>query len=602
MDPATILVAAMLVATCAALMAGFPVAFTLAGVALLFSALGSWVGLDGLVGNLPARIFGGAITNDTLLAVPMFVYMGVMLERSRVAENLLQALGGLFGRLPGGLAISVVLVGTLLAASTGIVGATVVAMGVISLPTMLRTGYAPSLAAGTICAAGTLGQIIPPSIVLVILGDQISAAYQEAQSHLQQQAWAAGNTDFTPQAVSVGDLFAGALLPGLVLVALFIVYLVVQGTMRPTSAPPVLQENKRDGTKALLGALAAPVLLIVAVLGSILFGIAPPGEAASVGAIGATLLAARNTEQATGREEPPIKRFEAIGWSLGGLLSGAILGAVLFAGTEHFHLMTALFAALGTLTVPLVARIGFLRRASYRLACRGNLPINAAAAALIVLALMTLSVDFRLGRSDLGILEHAAAWLAAFLCLIAFWGIGVAFYRCHAAGILSHVNRRTVEITAMIFTILIAASLYSLVFRGLGGDEIIAGLLHALPGDGFWALLAVMAVMFVLGFFLDFVEIALVVVPIVAPILLLSGQIDPVWLGVLMALNLQTSFLTPPFGFALFYLRGVAPESVRTRDIYRGVLPFIALQIVAIALIWAWPGISTWLPGIVFGQ
>lgn len=600
MEPATVLVALMLVATCGALLAGFPVAFTLAGIALVFSGLGFVFGLDGLLGNLPARIFGSAISNETLIAVPMFVYMGVMLERSRVAEDLLQTLGGLFGRLPGGLAVAVVMVGALLAASTGIVGATVVAMGVISLPTMLRTGYAPSLAAGTICAAGTLGQIIPPSIVLVILGDQISAAYQEAQSHLQQQAWAAGNMDFTPQAVSVGDLFAGALLPGLVLVALFIVYLLVYGALRPQSAPPANRSAMPDG-KRILNALGAPVLLIVAVLGSILFGIAPPGEAAAVGAVGATLLAARNVDAKTVQMAPSVNASAGIGWTIGGGLSGAILGAVLYVGTAEFHVMTAVFTVTGAIIFPLAVRIPAVRSLACRLDCGGNRPINCAVLSLIALALLTQGFDLRIGSHGATGMQTIATALAGILCLIALWGIIIAFRRCLSVGILPYVNRRTVEITAMIFTILIAASLFSLVFRGLGGDELIANLLRNLPGDGFWALLAVMAVMFVLGFFLDFVEIALVVVPVVAPILLMTGQIDPIWLGVLLALNLQTSFLTPPFGFALFYLRGVAPAEMRTRDIYRSVVPFIILQITAIALIWTWPGLSTWLPSLVFG-
>lgn len=599
MEPAALLVILMLATTCCALLAGFPVSFTLAGIALLFSLLGQLFGLEGLIGNLPARIFGSAISNETLIAVPMFVYMGVMLERSQVAENLLRALSGLFGRLPGGLAIAVVLVGAMLAASTGIVGATVVAMGVISLPTMLRSGYAPSLAAGTICAAGTLGQIIPPSIVLVILGDQISAAYQEAQSHLQQKAWAEGNMDFTPQAVSVGDLFAGALLPGLLLVGLFIAYLLARGALTPAPLPPTKAAD--DGPQdwiAILNALVAPLLLILAVLGSILLGIAPPGEAAAVGAVGATLLAALNTQAMSGNPAPEEPQSTKLGWGIGGFLAGAILGAVLFAGTRQFFFMTGLFACIGALCLPLTSRIAAVRRVAVLLDPGGQMPINCAGLSLIALAGLTLALDLRGNGGNLTSIVTAGA---ALLCLVSAWGIAIAFRRCHAAGILPYVNRRTVEITAMIFTILIAASLFSLVFRGLGGDDLIAGLLRSLPGDGFWALLAVMLVMFVLGFFLDFVEIALVVVPIVAPILLMTGQIDPIWLGVLMAMNLQTSFLTPPFGFALFYLRGVAPAALQTRDIYRGAVPFIGLQIAAIVLIWIWPGLSTWLPELIFG-
>ena len=442
------------------LLAGYPVAFSLAGTALGFALAGQLMGNFDVVflQALPNRLFG-IMTNMTLVAVPMFVFMGVMLERSRVAENLLETMTALFGSLRGGLGISVMLVGMLLAASTGIVGATVVTMGLLSLPTMLRHGYDPKIAAGAICASGTLGQIIPPSIVLVLLGDVLSSAYSQAQ--LDQGIYA-------PKTVSVGDLFAGALIPGLLLVALYLAYLLVVAAKRPHSMPAYHQDSAEpvSGLRA-LQALLPPLLLILAVLGSILGGLATPTEAASVGAVGAMLLA--------------------------------------------------------------VARRRF------------NIKI------------------------------------------------------------LRDVVRNTLEVSSMVFLILIGASVFSLVFRGFGGDELVEELLTQLPGGVFGAMLVVMLVMFLLGFVLDFIEITFVVVPIVGPILLAMG-LDPVWLGIMIAINLQTSFLTPPFGFALFYLRGVAPDSVTTGDIYRGVMPFIGIQLVMLGLLAAWPVLATWLPGLVYGS
>ncbi len=388
--------------------------------------------------------------NETLIAVPLFVLMGVVLERSRVAEQLLTGMASLFGAVRGGLAVSVVLVGALLAASTGIIGATVVTMGLLSLPVMLRAGYAPSVATGTICASGTLGQLIPPSIVLVLLGDVMSSAYQQAQIRMGV---------FSPETVSVGDLFMGALLPGLLLVGAYITWLLILAYRRPALMPAA--EVERVAIWRVFAGILPPVLLIGAVLGSIMLGIATPTEAASVGAVGAMLIAG-------------------------------------------------------------------LRR--------------------------------RLGRRDL----QACA-------------------------------ESTAQITAMVFLILIGASIFSLVFRGYGGDELVAEMLQGLPGGVVTAVIAVMLLMFLLGFILDFIEITFVVVPIVGPILLAMG-VDPIWLGVMMALNLQTSFLTPPFGFALFYLRGVAPETVPTTAIYRGVLPFILIQLGLMAVLAAWPGLATWLP------
>ena len=441
------------------LLAGYPVAFSLAGTALGFALAGQWLGMFefAFLEVLPSRLFG-IMTNQTLVAVPLFVFMGVMLERSRVAENLLETMAALFGRLHGGLGISVTLVGMLLAASTGIVGATVVTMGLLSLPTMLRRGYDPKIATGTICASGTLGQIIPPSIVLVLLGDVLSAAYQQAQ--LDQGI-------FSPRTVSVGDLFAGALIPGLLLVILYLAYLIAVSILRPQDVP-VQQQPGTEAVDSLraLQALLPPLLLILAVLGSILAGLATPTEAASVGAVGAMLLAASR------------RRF--------------------------------------------------------------NLDI------------------------------------------------------------LRGVARSTMEVSSMVFLILIGASVFSLVFRGFGGDELVEKVLTQLPGGVIGAMLVVMLVMFFLGFVLDFIEITFVVVPIVGPILLAMG-LDPVWLGIMIAINLQTSFLTPPFGFALFYLRGVAPQSITTGDIYRGVIPFIGIQLTMLALLALWPALATWLPGIVYG-
>jgi len=447
----------MFLGLCAALMLGYPVAMTLAGVGLIFAAIGTALGAFDPVflEALPNRVFG-TMSNDTLLAVPLFVFMGVVLERARIAEKLLLTMGALFGGLRGGLAVSVMLVGAVLAASTGIVGATVTTMGLIALPTMLRCGYDARLASGTICAAGTLGQIIPPSVVLVLLGDVLSNAYQQAQ--LKQGIYA-------PKTVAVGDLFSGALLPGLTLVGLYLAYILWTAWRHPERAPAIpASERAAIGPADLLKALAAPLLLILAVLGSILYGIATPSEAAAVGAVGAMLfgLAGRELDLARLRE----------------------------------------------------------------------------------------------------------------------------------------VMQQTVLVSSMVFLILIGAALFSLVFRGFGGDDAVHELLTDLPGGKWGALFFVSLVMFLLGFVIDFIEIIFVVVPLTAPPLLALG-IDPVWLGVLFAVNLQTSFLTPPFGFALFYLRGVAPPALRTADIYRGVVPFIALQVLMLVILCLWPQLATWLPGVL---
>ncbi len=444
----------------AVLLSGYPVAFALGGTAVSFALFGLALGEFDLafLQALPSRIFG-IMSNETLVAVPLFVFMGVMLERAQIAEQLLDTLARLFGRVRGGLGIAVTLVGMLLAASTGIVGATVVTMGLLALPTMLKRGYAPSVAAGTICASGTLGQIIPPSIILVLLGDVLSSAYQQAQ--LDQGI-------YSPETISVGDLFAGALIPGLVLVGLYLIYLMILSFWKPQQMPAHerVAGERIPGLFEVLAVLLPPLLLIVAVLGSILAGMATPTEAASVGAVGAMALA---------------------------------------------------------------------------------------------------------------LLRKTVNW-----------------------GLLQEVMESTVRISSMVFLIFVGASVFSLVFRGFGGDELVQSALIDLPGGVVGALLVVMLVMFLLGFVLDFIEITFVVVPLVAPVLLTIG-LDPIWLGVLIALNLQTSFLTPPFGFALFYLRGVAPDSLSTREIYRGAVPFIALQVLMMGILALWPRLATWLPEQIYG-
>ena len=509
----------MFAAACLVLLMGFPVAFTLAGVALAFGLIGQ--GLDifdmGFFYALPQRIFG-TMTNEVLIAVPLFVFMGTMLERAQVAEDLLENMSRLFAGVRGGLGISVSIVGALLAASTGIVGATVVTMSLLSLPTMLRRGYAPSLASGSIAAAGTLGQIIPPSIVLVLLGDVIANAYQKAQ--LEQGI-------FAPETVSVGELFSGSLIPGLMLVGLYIIYQVGLAIFKPSMAPPAEYDDDLV-LSDLLGALFAPIFLIISVLGSILAGIATPTEAAAVGAVGTILLA---------------------GHKLG----------------NRQKLM-----AVGALSVVLV----------------------------VVLA---STFDLRLERDNIALPDLLAISIALVLCGVIVAAVGVSLLTAYRLGVLESTMRSTTHTTSMVFVILIGAALFSLVFRGLGGDDTIHDLLQSLPGGTWTAVAAVMLVMFLLGFFLDFIEIIFVVVPLVGPVLLGMG-VDPVWLGVMMAINLQTSFLTPPFGFALFYLRGAAPESVRTGDIYRGAIPFVIIQLIMLALL-AWiPEMATWLPEVVFGE
>ncbi len=444
----------MFLAICLVMLLGYPVAFTLAGVALGFAGVGIAAGLfdANLLKSFPARLYG-IMNNYTLVAVPLFVFMGTVLEKSRLAEDLLTNMAKACGRLPGGLGLSVVMVGSLLAASTGIVGATVVTMGLMSLPLMIKRGYEPSFACGTICATGTLGQIIPPSIALVLLGDVLSGAYQQAQLKMGV---------FNPKTLSVGDLFIAAVVPSLALVIIYVLYVLLTAWLRPQVVPRLRAEDIEVVPLWRLMLSLMPVLLLIGlVLGSILVGAATPTEAAGVGALGALLLA--------------------------------------------------------------------------------------------------------LGKRQLSVQR------------------------------LREVMQATVKITAMIFMILIGASLFSLVFRGFGGEELVHHFFSQLPGGVFTAVFLVMAAMFVLGFVLDFIEIIFVVVPIVAPVLLAMG-VDPLWLGVMIAVNLQTSFLTPPFGFALFYLRGVAPASIPTSAIYKGAIPFVSLQLLLLCILALWPELVNWLP------
>lgn len=513
-----ILAALMFLCACGGLMAGYNVAFTLAGVSVLFAAIASALGLfdPSFFLSLPARIYP-IITREILIAVPLFVFMGVMLEKSRIAEELLQNMGDLFGPMRGGLGISVIFVGALLAASTGIVGATVVTMGLLSLPTMLKRGYDIPLASASIAASGTLGQIIPPSIVLVILGDQIGNAFQEAQRSYGLQSDAV---------VSVGDLFAGALLPGLILVGAYALYIFATAVLSPSKAPAQPWPEDTDAKELLwrsLKAMLPPIFLIIAVLGSILSGYATPTRGAALGALGAMLLAAT-------RVAPDQRK-----WPLWGAL-----------------------------------------------------------ALLALVALDLTGVDLRLAQTEWTATETSAGAIAAMLVLIGVVGTLIGTTRLLRNGQLGDVSRSTMHITGMVFVILIGATIFSLVFRGLGGDDMVARLMNNAPGGTWGAFALVMLVMFILGFFLDFIEITFVVVPLVAPPLLAAG-IDPVWLGVVMAINLQTSFLTPPFGFALFYLRGVSPPEVTTSHLYRGVLPFIGIQLAMIALLIAFPVLATGL-------
>ncbi|MBL8660214.1 MAG: TRAP transporter large permease subunit [Rhodospirillales bacterium] len=545
-----ILSVSMFAVVCGVLMFGFPVAFSLAGTALGFALVGACFDVFDLrlLGGLPLRYLG-IMVNEVLVAVPLFVFMGVTLERAKIADQLLETMGLLFGRMRGGLGLSVVFVGMLLAASTGIVGATVVTMGVLSLPTMLRAGYDPKLAAGTISASGTLGQIIPPSIVLVLLGDILQGAYAEAQR-------AIGN--WAPEPVSVIDLFAGSFIPGMILVVCYMGWIVVQAIVKPASCPALIRSGggrAPDLGRRVMTALLPPGLLILAVLGSILAGVATPTEAAAVGCIGALLLAAQATRGDADGGDKNGRAARREGESRGG--PGRIL-----------------------------------RRIAGR-------PLELAGLALALQIALSALFDLRIQRDVVPPLDAVAFGLAVVAALALLWGLIDAIRILVGVGVLGEVMRATVRISSMVFVILLGASVFSLVFRGFGGDRLVADVLSSMPGGSFAAMLAVMLVMFVLGFFLDFIEIIFVVVPIVGPIIL-QMDVSPVWFGVMIAINLQTSFLTPPFGFALFYLRGVAPPEVTTLDIYRGIVPFVAIQLAVLALVAAFPALATWLPATLF--
>ncbi|MDN2567810.1 TRAP transporter large permease subunit [Aquibium sp. A9E412] len=511
--------AIMLVGLFAGILSGIPAMLAIAGVPLAVAWIASLFGAFDLafLSFFPSRIWG-VMTNTLLMAVPLFVLMGVILERSRLAERMLAVLSDMLGASARGLALSVLLFSAMIAASTGIIGATVVMLGLVSLPAMLKAGISPRLSSGLICASGTLGQIIPPSIVLVLLGDQIGNTYLEAQQK-------AGN--FAPDPVSVGDLFAGALLPGFILVGLYGLYVLVR--LRPgaaaTPAPPEPAERRRVPAIEVLGTFLPPLLLILAVLGSILGGIATTTEAAGVGAVGALLLA---------------------GYTAG---HGGAAGRWLIAA-----------AGLAALVLVVLRSLAVLPAASPA----GPAGLLAAAAAVLVAA-----------------------------------GTLVAALRFLRAGLLGGALIETLRISGMVFGIVVAASMLSLVFRGFGGEELVAGVMEGVPGGQWGALVIVMVIIFLLGFILEAVEIIYIVVPLLGPAVL-ATDFSPVWFAVLIAMNLQTSFLTPPFGFALFYFRSVAPRSISTAEIYRAIIPFVVIQIAAIALLVAFPAVATWLPALIF--
>jgi tripartite ATP-independent transporter DctM subunit len=451
----------LFIAICVTLLLGYPIAITLAGTSLIIAFLGHAFGAFdyAILNSVPSRYIG-SMTNDVLVAVPLFIFMGLILEKSGIAEQLLTTMGQLFGKLRGGLAYSVVIVGALLAASTGVVGATVITMGLIALPTMLRAGYGARISTGVICGSATLAQIIPPSTVLIFVGDLLAGLNQEAQ--LKR-----GN--FTPDPISVGDLFAGALIPGLMMVALYLLWIVYKAIFQPEEVPALkMSDDERAGLWwRVASALLPPLILVLAVLGSILLGFATPSESASVGAIGAIILAALNRK---------------------------------------------------------------------------------------------LSFDT-----------------------------------------IRYASMNTMLTTCVIFVIVLAASLFSLVFRGLGGEHMVEAALRNVPGGVNGALFVVMFIMFILGFFLDTFEIILIMLPVCGPALLGLG-VDPIWLGILIGVNLQTSFLTPPFGFTLFYMRSIAPPSITTGEIWIGSISWTYLQMFALGLVWAFPATATWLPNYLFSN
>ena len=536
-----------------ALASGFPVAFALPGsaiVSILLAALfgyfiegdvSAFFAQDGPIEWLTAGVtnFRGVyweVEGDTLIAIPLFIFMGIMLQRSKIAEDLLVTMGQLFGPIPGGLGISVIFVGALLAATTGIVGATVIAMGLISLPAMLNNKYDKSLASGIVCSSGTLGQIIPPSIVLIILADQLGSATDVANTmRAAEYKKFTGQFnmpgEFTVSSTSAGDMFLGALLPGLVLVGLYMLYIFVYARFKPNAAPPVPYEGKFDSAfwfKVLL-IIIPPLALIFAVLGSILLGIATVNQAGSIGAIGATIMA----------------------------------GYRLAKGQKNAF-------------TPII--ISFI--------------------SLVIIFLLANYFDLNI-KNIQNKQNFIAILVTAFFVFTFFISIGWSFWRTYKIdNVLKNVVTETCITTSMVFIILLGAAMLTAAFRAFGGEELVRNFLQDLPG-GFWTqFIVVMAVIFLLGFFLDFIEIAVVVVPIIAPILLAetSANVTAVWLGVMIGVNMQTSFLTPPFGFSLFYLKGVAPKSVTTIDIWRGAVAFIVLQLIGLGIVGFYPTLVNYLP------
>ena len=536
----------------AALASGFPVAFALPGSAIISIGLAAFFGYlfagdvsayfasDGPIEWLTAGITNFRsnywdVETDTLIAIPLFIFMGIMLQKSKIAEDLLVTMGQLFGPIPGGLGISVIFVGALLAATTGIVGATVIAMGLISLPTMLNNKYDKSLASGIVCSSGTLGQIIPPSIVLIIIADQLASASDVANTIRQSEYKLLTGEfnmpgEFRVGSTSAGDMFLGALLPGLVLVGLYMLYVFVYARLNPKAAPPVAFKGQFDfkfWTKVLM-VIIPPLALIFTVLGSILMGIATVNQAGSIGAIGATIMAGYRLHQ--GKKD-----------------------------------------AFYPLLITIVALI----------------PI------------FIISNNYNLNIKALETRNLTAILITGFFTITFLIGITWSFWRAYKVdNVLKEVVTETCATTSMVFIILLGAAMLTSGFRAFGGEELVREFLQDLPG-GFWTqFIVVMAVIFLLGFFLDFIEIAVVVVPIIAPILLAEtgANVSAIWLGVMIGVNLQTSFLTPPFGFALFYLKGVAPKFVTTLNIWKGVVPFIALQLIGLGIVGFYPTLVNYLP------
>lgn len=535
-----------------ALASGYPVAFALPGSAIISIGLAAFFGylFEGDVGAYyatdgPIEWLTAGITNfrsnywdvetDTLIAIPLFIFMGIMLQKSKIAEDLLVTMGQLFGPIPGGLGISVIFVGALLAATTGIVGATVIAMGLISLPTMLNNKYDRSLASGIVCSSGTLGQIIPPSIVLIIIADQLASAADVANTMRQADYKLITGEfnmpgEFRVGSTSAGDMFLGALLPGLVLVGLYMLYVFVYARINPKSAPPVPFKGQFDFKfwMKVIMVIIPPLALIFAVLGSILMGIATVNQAGSIGAIGATIMAGYRLHQ--GKKD------------------------------AYYPLLISVIS---------------------------------------IIPIFIISKNFNLNIKAVETRDFAAILVTAFFTVTFLIGIVWSFWRAYKVNdVLKEVVTETCVTTSMVFIILLGAAMLTSGFRAFGGEELVRDFLQDLPG-GFWTqFIVVMAVIFLLGFFLDFIEIAVVVVPIIAPILLAEtgANVSAIWLGVMIGVNLQTSFLTPPFGFALFYLKGVAPKFITTLNIWKGVVPFIVLQLVGLGIVGFYPTLVNYLP------